>query len=301
MGEILKRGSKGQAVQELQMGLNKLGYECKINGRFDGATQSAVESFQNANELEVDGEVGAKTEAKIIAALTAETPVSIPSTGDPVHDMAQVPEPVHHEGFVKGLDVSDWDKDSDWHQIAAQGFKFAFIKATEGVGFLNPEFGKDFDNARLAGILRGGYHFFHPNLDARTQANHFLNRLGGLHANDLPPVLDLEVMDKVQPAQVLIGVLIFLKRVEEVTHKKPILYTTPDILFQLGHPKELADYPLWIAGPGDKTAPLPEPFTRWTFWQTSFEGKVEGVHGKADLNVFNGTLEDLQAFSVRTV
>jgi len=67
----IKLGDKGSAVTELQLALKKLGYLTdKADGVFGPDTEAAVKSFQTANGLlPVDGVVGAKTAAKINAAL----------------------------------------------------------------------------------------------------------------------------------------------------------------------------------------------------------------------------------------
>lgn len=61
-GEILKRGSRGPAVQELQRKLTSLGYNTKgTDGIFGLNTESAVRQFQMARKLTVDGIVGPAT------------------------------------------------------------------------------------------------------------------------------------------------------------------------------------------------------------------------------------------------
>ena len=45
---------------------------------------------------------------------------------------------------------------------------------------------------------------------------------------------------------------------------------------------------------------LPRGWFKWTFWQYSEKGRVNGINAKVDLNVFNGTLEDLYKFCGRT-
>lgn len=60
----LRKGSKGQAVTELQTMLDKLGYDlgpCGIDGDFGKATEAAVKRFQSDRDLETDGVVGALT------------------------------------------------------------------------------------------------------------------------------------------------------------------------------------------------------------------------------------------------
>lgn len=58
---LIKRGSTGSAVLQLQKLLNKLGYKLEEDGSFGPATDAAVRSYQKAHGLEVDGEVGKKT------------------------------------------------------------------------------------------------------------------------------------------------------------------------------------------------------------------------------------------------
>jgi LysM repeat protein len=42
---------------------------------------------------------------------------------------------------------------------------------------------------------------------------------------------------------------------------------------------------------------LPRGWFKWMFWQYSEKGQVNGINAKADLNVFNGTLEELYKFA----
>jgi hypothetical protein len=61
-GEILKKGSRGPAVQGLQRRLTSLGYNTKgIDGNFGLNTENAVRNFQKAHHLKVDGIVGTAT------------------------------------------------------------------------------------------------------------------------------------------------------------------------------------------------------------------------------------------------
>ena len=65
---ILRKGSKGAAVTELQTMLLKLGYDlgsCGIDGDFGKATEAAVRSFQSDHRLAVDGVVGKNTWAEL--------------------------------------------------------------------------------------------------------------------------------------------------------------------------------------------------------------------------------------------
>lgn len=62
---ILKNGSTGEAVKQLQTRLNELGFDLDIDGSFGPATLAAVKEFQAKSELEVDGSVGPLTWAAL--------------------------------------------------------------------------------------------------------------------------------------------------------------------------------------------------------------------------------------------
>lgn len=63
---VISIGSNGSDVKELQENLNKLGYDCGIiDGDFRTKTDNAVRKFQKDNGLDVDGQVGNATKAKI--------------------------------------------------------------------------------------------------------------------------------------------------------------------------------------------------------------------------------------------
>ena len=59
---LLKSGSQGDAVAQVQTRLQALGYYAgKIDGDFGSGTKAAVQAFQQVNSLDADGVVGAKT------------------------------------------------------------------------------------------------------------------------------------------------------------------------------------------------------------------------------------------------
>lgn len=62
----LRRGNKGEAVEELQALLNaKFGFDLEIDGDFGKATETAVKEFQKKHGLTADGVVGKKTWAAL--------------------------------------------------------------------------------------------------------------------------------------------------------------------------------------------------------------------------------------------
>lgn len=58
---VLKLGSKGAEVRDLQTRLQKLGYKLDVDGIYGNVTYSVVKTFQAKYKLTVDGIVGEKT------------------------------------------------------------------------------------------------------------------------------------------------------------------------------------------------------------------------------------------------
>jgi hypothetical protein len=68
--QALKSGDAGVQVKELQRSLASLGYRSgKVDGHFGPATKKALESFQKAKKLTVDGVLGPRTLAALRAAV----------------------------------------------------------------------------------------------------------------------------------------------------------------------------------------------------------------------------------------
>lgn len=70
---LLKKGSRGNAVKDLQRQLNSRGYNAgNVDGIFGNKTYNAVRAFQKANGLAVDGIVGPDTKSKLSGGTTRE-------------------------------------------------------------------------------------------------------------------------------------------------------------------------------------------------------------------------------------
>jgi GH25 family lysozyme M1 (1,4-beta-N-acetylmuramidase) len=210
---------------------------------------------------------------------------------------------------VPGIDVSYWNAGIDWPKVRATGQRFIFAKATEGDFYADPTFDDNWRGAKTAGLLRGAYHFFRCNVDAKKQANKFIDYVKSMQDNgELPPVLDLERNDGQGREKVIARAKTWLDLVEAAFNRKPIIYSRAYFLQDFfseaggGPPGWAKNYPLWLAQyPNvyvEGTQPtLPRGWFKWNFWQYSQTGRVNGINAKVDMNVFNGTLEALYKFS----
>ena len=201
---------------------------------------------------------------------------------------------------VKGIDVSFYEDSVDWDTVHAAGIDFAFIRVTDGLQYTDPRFPGYWAGARDAGVIRGAYQFFRPSQDPIAQADRLLALMGPLQPGDLPPVIDVEVDGGLTPAQVEASVRAWVDHVTSKLGRVPIVYAGLYSWPRLTNSADLTSSPLWVAQYTSAACPnIPVPWTRWMFWQHSSTGSVPGIPGATlDLNVFNGTLEDLRAFTM---
>jgi lysozyme len=203
------------------------------------------------------------------------------------------------EVLAQGIDVSHYSGTIDWSQVQGAGIDFAFAKATEGTGFTDPQFAANWAGMQDAGVVRGAYHFFHPELDPDTQAAFVVDTVGALAPTDFPIVLDLETNGGQSESVVVANALTFLTDVETATGRTPIIYTSNRVITTVsGGSPNFAHYPLWDAEYGVDCPVIPAPWTTWELWQTNGTASVAGVAPglTVDLDTFNGTIDDLHVF-----
>jgi lysozyme len=192
---------------------------------------------------------------------------------------------------VHGIDVSHYQARINWDTISTQDIHFAFVKATEGLTFKDSLFNYNWQEMKRINIKKGAYHFFHPTLPAEDQAHNFISTVE-LEAGDLPPVLDVEVLRNTSHIRLITGIRTWLYLVEIEYGIKPIIYT--NLKF---YNKYLAgqfdDYPVWIARYNNKEPSL-ACGRDWQFWQYGNRGRMSGIEGDVDFNVFNGSFVDLE-------
>lgn len=87
--------------------------------------------------------------------------------------------------------------------------------------------------------------------------------------------------------------LIWLRIVENKCGKKPLLYVSQQ--FVNDHlskaPEAFRRYDVWVARYGEF-----KPYVKLLHWQLTPYGKVRGIHGEVDINVFNGTREKFRSY-----
>lgn len=184
---------------------------------------------------------------------------------------------------IRGIDVSHHQGAIDWAAVKSSGIQFAYIKATEGANFTDATFADHWKNSSTAGIAHGAYHFFTLGTPGEIQAAHFIATVPA-DADALPPAIDLEFSGynkdrRPPPEEFQRDLAIFWDALVAHYRKLPVVYTASD--FQKEYLRFMPIERLWIR------EVVLRPDSGWTFWQFSARGRVHGVPGFVDLNVFH--------------
>ncbi|HIX80109.1 MAG TPA: glycoside hydrolase family 25 protein [Candidatus Corynebacterium faecipullorum] len=228
--------------------------------------------------------VTAAVTAIAAVALSVSTAVAIPSYAPSGVDVSG-----NNHASLRGI---------DWDAVKSDGQSYAFVKATEGVGFVNNHFVRDANAAAAAGLKVGAYHYARPAGDAKQQAASFASQIALVPTQTLPPVLDIEVDEGLSAKQLEEWIDTFMTELKSLTGRTPMLYTYKYFwMGQMGNTTRFSEYPLWLAAYQDTA---PDPVGGWdklAFWQRSGSGRVAGIETDVDMNLFNGTEAQLHSFS----
>jgi GH25 family lysozyme M1 (1,4-beta-N-acetylmuramidase) len=206
-------------------------------------------------------------------------------------------------GAPRGLDVSSYQGNVNWAQVAANGARFAYAKASEGTYYTNAYFGQQYQGSYRQGLIRGAYHFAIPNNSAgAAQADFFASHGGAWSADNhtLPGMVDLEYNPYgpecygLSPAQMVTWVASFVNEYYADTGRWAVVYTTADwwSTCTANSARFAGRDPLWIANYSASPYPLPAGWATYTLWQYASNGVFPG-----DQDTFNGSPARLLALA----
>jgi lysozyme len=199
---------------------------------------------------------------------------------------------------VQGIDVSMYQGTVNWTKVRASGKRFAVARIGDGY-YRDPTFHRNWTHMKSAGLLRGAYQFFEPGDSSITQAQIVVARVGHLHAGDLPVMLDVEATGGKSRATIKAKIERWMKIVTNGTGKKPYIYTGAYFWDEHVGSREWATRPLNVAWYGTNCPGVPNAWAghHWRFHQYSSHGRVSGISGNVDKDVFNGSLTKLRVFA----
>nr|WP_235022554.1 lysozyme [Amycolatopsis alkalitolerans] len=202
-----------------------------------------------------------------------------------------------------GHDVSGHQGAVDWGAAWQAGGRFVYVKATEGTGYVNPQFAQQYSGSYGVGMIRGAYHFARPDVSSGAeQANYFVDHGGGWSPDGktLPGALDAEYNPYgdacygKDPIAMSLWLADFSNTYRARTGRFPAIYTSTSWWNKCtGGNAGFGANPLWVARYNDVIGALPPSWQHQTIWQYADAGSLPG-----DQNLFDGSLQRLSDFAL---
>ncbi len=184
-----------------------------------------------------------------------------------------------------GIDVSSHQKTIDWEKVSSnKNIKFAYIKATEGATYASPHYSYNLKMARQYGILVGSYHFFRSTSSLQDQFNNF-TRTVPKESQDLIPMVDIETRGNWSREQLIDSLEAFMGMLQRHYGYSPMIYSTM-AFYNANLSPYFNKYHLYI-GRYSNLEPKINWNGRYTIWQFSERGMVDGIKKPVDLCKFS--------------
>lgn len=202
---------------------------------------------------------------------------------------------------VKGVDVSEHQKDIDWKGLASEDIGFAFIKATEGSSYVDKRFEENWKHANRTDLKVGAYHFMSYDTPGKSQAENFIKQVHWRFGM-MPPVVDVEfygdyISSHPKKSQMYDVLDVILDEFEAKYGRRPIIYTNTYI-YKNYISGRYDDYPIWISDPGLRRS-----------FRTGVSGRSASTRSRrsqsiiadgkkyVDMNVFNGSRWEFRQYN----
>lgn len=190
---------------------------------------------------------------------------------------------------IKGIDVSSYQSKPDWAKVLNSEIKFAILRIHQKSG-TDSSFEHNYKGCKSNGILVGGYKYSYALTPAQAidEAESVISVLGG-RGMDFPIFYDLEwSQQRSLGKQAIENIAVaFLTRIKKAGYKVGI-YCNLD-WYNNVLSDTLKKYDCWIARyPASDNGSVQERLrpSVGVGWQYSSRGKVSGISGNVDMDVF---------------
>lgn len=186
---------------------------------------------------------------------------------------------------IKGIDVSKYQGIVDWNKVKAAGIYFVMIRCSYGKleNQIDSCFKTNIQGAQAAGLKVGVYHYSYAQsvAEAVQEAQVCLNAIKG-YKLDYPVAFDIEddTMTHLSRTTLTEIAKAFLQTVTNAGYKA-VLYANPNWIQNYLYLSQLTNWDLWLA----QYATSPTTAYKYTMWQYSQSGTINGIQGNVDLDI----------------
>lgn len=189
---------------------------------------------------------------------------------------------------IHGIDISHHQGNIDWDILKQENIQFVYMKATEGLDWVDPKFKLFWKSALKKEMVVGAYHYYRFCKTGIEQANNFIaivpkNKKSMPHAVDLEYIGNCETEKTKQ--KIISEISDYIIKIRDYYGKKPIIYATEEF-YNDYLINQMMETKIWIRNIFFNPE-LPDN-REWTIWQYSNRGRIKGIEKNVDLNVFHG-------------
>lgn len=188
--------------------------------------------------------------------------------------------------LYSGIDVSEWQGIIEWDKVRSSGIRIAYIRASEGNNYVDPDAIRNYNGAKDNGIKVGFYHYLtaRNQEEAIEQARFFVSVVKGLNI-DCRLAMDFESFGNLGVDEINLIAETFLEEVESLSGKEVIIYSDAYNSAYTFSEELASRYPIWVADYGVQE-PGDGNWQVWDGFQYTDEGRIEGIEDYVDRDYF---------------
>ncbi len=188
---------------------------------------------------------------------------------------------------MDGIDVSHWEGKINFRRVKEAGIRLVYIKATQGTTVVDPDFERNYREADRERMRIGFYHYVTARdvEEAKAEAVFFSEKIKGKNQH-ARPAMDFEEFGELPRREIREISMEFLRELEQRTGVRPVIYSDASNAATVFDDDRLREYPLWIAQYGVERPDMENPWRRWSGWQYTDAGRVDGIAGDVDRDFF---------------
>lgn len=187
----------------------------------------------------------------------------------------------------QGIDVSEWQGEIDYEEVARNGIEVVYIRSSEGTTYIDPYFRTNYERAKANNLKVGIYHYMIARTveEAEEEATFFASVIAGVEA-DCRLALDFESFGDLNVDEINTVALAFLRKAEQLTNKEMVVYSNTNDAINIFSREIANNYPLWVAEYEVREPVNNGKWSSWIGYQYTDRGVIRGINGFVDRDEF---------------
>ena len=186
----------------------------------------------------------------------------------------------------RGIDISEFQGEIDFEEVRRSGIEAVYIRVGAGE-YTDEYFAENYERAKATGLKIGFYHYVTARSvdEGRRQARFFASLAAGREP-DMRLAMDFEYFGSLSVSQINAISEAYLDELTALTRREAVIYSDLSNARNIFSRALAEKYPLWAAQYGADEPSANGKWREWVGFQYTDEGRVGGIYGNVDRNVF---------------